>query len=94
MALDRMLYRLTYRLGAPRWDTGMPQPELEQLVPGRPPGRVLDLGSGPAAQVERPARHELFQLRLRLAGVPPRCAKAVGEPVQHPIQCHGSLLSD
>ena len=43
MALDRMLYRLTYRLGAPRWDTGMPQPELEQLVPG-PFDLLLDIG--------------------------------------------------
>ena len=49
MALDRMLYRLTYRLGTPRWDTSKPQPELEQLVPGRPPGRALDLGCGTGA---------------------------------------------
>jgi len=46
MALDRILYRLTYRLGTPRWDTGVPQPELEQLVRGRAPGRALDLGCG------------------------------------------------
>jgi SAM-dependent methyltransferase len=46
MALDRILYRLTYRLGTPRWDAGVPQPELEQLVRGRAPGRALDLGCG------------------------------------------------
>ena len=40
MTLDRILYRLTYRLGTPRWDTGVPQPELEQLVRGRAPGRA------------------------------------------------------
>ena len=57
MALDRMLYRLTYRLGAPRWDTGMPQPELEQLVAGRPPGRVLDLGCGTGADAVYLAGH-------------------------------------
>ena len=49
MALDRILYRLAYRLGTPRWDTGAPQPELEQLVRGRAPARALDLGCGTGA---------------------------------------------
>jgi len=46
MRLDRMLYRLTYRAGSPRWDTGVPRPELAYLVDGRVPGRALDLGCG------------------------------------------------
>jgi SAM-dependent methyltransferase len=41
-----MLYRLTYRAGSPRWDTGVPRPELADLVDGRAPGRALDLGCG------------------------------------------------
>jgi SAM-dependent methyltransferase len=57
MALDRMLYRLTYRLGKPRWDTGVPQPELEQLVQDRAPGRALDLGCGTGADAVYLARH-------------------------------------
>jgi Methyltransferase domain len=57
MALDRILYRLTYRLGVPRWDTGKPQPEPEQLVPGRPPGRPLHLGCGTGADAIYLAGH-------------------------------------
>jgi len=57
MALDRILYRLAYRLGTPRWDTGGPQPELEQLVRGRAPARALDLGCGTGADAVYLAGH-------------------------------------
>jgi len=46
MRLDRILYRLAYRSGAPRWDTGRPRPELAGFADGRAPGRALDLGCG------------------------------------------------
>ena len=46
MRPDSLFYRLAYRLGRPRWDTAEPRPELEGLLPGRRPGRALDLGCG------------------------------------------------
>jgi SAM-dependent methyltransferase len=46
MRLDSLFYRLSYRYGSPRWDTGEPRAELKELVEGRPPGRALDLGCG------------------------------------------------
>ena len=46
MRLDLLFYRLAYRFGRPRWDTAEPRPELEGLLPGRRPGRALDLGCG------------------------------------------------
>lgn len=49
MRLDSLFYRLAYRFGSPRWDTGQPHPQLRELVLKRPPGRALDLGSGSGA---------------------------------------------
>ncbi len=46
MRPDSLFYRLAYRFGRPRWDTAEPRPELEGLLPGRRPGRALDLGCG------------------------------------------------
>jgi SAM-dependent methyltransferase len=42
--LDAIFYRLAYRGGKPRWDTGEPRPELRALA-GKG-GRALDLGCG------------------------------------------------
>jgi hypothetical protein len=47
MRLDQMLYRLTYRAGSPRWDTGLPRPELADLVNGRAPGGRSTSAAGP-----------------------------------------------
>ncbi|HLN06788.1 MAG TPA: methyltransferase domain-containing protein [Acidimicrobiales bacterium] len=49
MRLDSLFYRVAYRFGKPRWDTGEPRPELEALVDGREPRRALDLGCGTGA---------------------------------------------
>jgi len=49
--ISSLFYRLAYRSGTPRWDSPEPRPELAELVRGRPPGRVLDLGCGTGSDV-------------------------------------------
>ncbi len=51
--LRRLMYEAMYRLGKPRWDTGITPPEVVQLVEGEhfPPGRALDIGCGTGTNV-------------------------------------------
>jgi SAM-dependent methyltransferase len=46
MRLDPLFYRAAYRFGHVKWDSAEPRPELQELVKGHQPGRVLDLGCG------------------------------------------------
>ena len=44
-----LFFRLVYRLGFKPWDSGVPPPELVEVIGGArrlPPGRALDLGCG------------------------------------------------
>lgn len=49
-ALRRLSFALMY-LAKPRWDTGVPAPELVRAVAGRPAARALDLGCGTGTNV-------------------------------------------
>lgn len=60
MAVQRIFFRLVYRFGTPRWDTGITPPELVEVVegPGRlAPGRALDLGCGTGTNALYLAEH-------------------------------------
>jgi len=42
----RLAFELLYRVGRPRWDTGITPPELVAVVAELPAGRAVDLGCG------------------------------------------------
>jgi SAM-dependent methyltransferase len=47
--VSNILFRLMYRRGFTPWDSGVPPPELVEVIEGQrplPPGRALDLGCG------------------------------------------------
>ncbi len=55
-----VVFRAMYRFGFKPWDTGVPPPELRQLVEGteaRKPGRALDLGCGTGTNAVYMANH-------------------------------------
>lgn len=51
--MNRLLYRLMYWLGKPRWDTGVTPPEVQAAFQAGdiPPGAALDLGCGTGTNV-------------------------------------------
>lgn len=56
----RLMYNLMYRLGTPRWDTGVTPPEVVAVITGAqalPAGRALDLGCGTGTNVRFLAQH-------------------------------------
>jgi cyclopropane fatty-acyl-phospholipid synthase-like methyltransferase len=54
------MFRAMYRLGFKPWDSGIPPPELKELIEGpqaRKPGKALDLGCGTGTNVIYMAQH-------------------------------------
>jgi SAM-dependent methyltransferase len=60
MQWRRLMYNIMYRLGSPRWDTGITPPEMVTFIEGEhalPAGRALDLGCGTGSNVLYLAQH-------------------------------------
>jgi len=53
----RAFFSLLYWISKPRWDTGIPAPELVRAISNRPPGQALDLGCGTGTNVRYLAEH-------------------------------------
>jgi SAM-dependent methyltransferase len=54
------VFRAMYRFGFTPWDSGVPPPELKELIEGptaRTPGKALDLGCGTGTNVLYMAQH-------------------------------------
>ena len=55
--LQRIIFNLKY-LFRPRWDTGVPAPELIRYISGKKPGNAIDLGCGTGTNLRYLARHD------------------------------------
>ena len=74
--ISQLIYRMTYRLSRPNWDTGTtPQQLIETLSEGNvPPGPALDLGCGTGTNVVYMAQHGRTTIGIDFA--PEAIAKA------------------
>jgi len=58
--IANLLYRAMYRFGFKPWDSGVPPPELKDLIEGpaaRSPGKALDLGCGTGTNAVYMSQH-------------------------------------
>ncbi|HYS98189.1 MAG TPA: class I SAM-dependent methyltransferase [Candidatus Dormibacteraeota bacterium] len=58
--LASLMFRAMYRFGFKPWDSGIPPPELKELIEGpqaRAPGKALDLGCGTGTNTMYMAQH-------------------------------------
>ena len=54
--LQRIAFNIKY-LSNPRWDTGVPAPELIRFISGKTPGNAIDLGCGTGTNLLYLAQH-------------------------------------
>lgn len=75
-------YRYMYLVGFKPWDSGVPPPELVEVVEGPaalPPGRGLDLGCGTGTNVVYMARHGWEATGVEMVGRAVRAARRRAE---------------
>ena len=51
------MFNLSY-LFNPRWDTGIPAPELVRFIQGKAPGKAIDIGCGTGTNLLHLAQHQ------------------------------------
>ncbi len=56
-SLQRITYKFSY-LFRPRWDTGIPAPELVRFIAGKTPGNAIDVGCGTGTNLLYLAQHK------------------------------------
>ena len=54
--LQRIAFNIKY-ISKPRWDTGVPAPELVRFISGKTPGNAIDLGCGTGTNLLYLAQH-------------------------------------
>src|ERR1700730_7210220 len=72
MAMDtrRLFFQMAYLFGFKPWDSGVPPPELIEVIEGSnalPPGRAIDLGCGTETSCKYTLAHVWYVCRVHFA---------------------------
>jgi SAM-dependent methyltransferase len=79
-----IVFNLSY-LFHPRWDSGIPAPELVRFIQAKPPGKAIDIGCGTGTNLLYLAQQQWTVTGLDYAPLAIRKA-------HHKLQCHPATL--
>ena len=99
MSRMRRFYERAYRAGKTRWDTGIPPPELVEVVEGPKalePGRALDLGCGTGTNVIYLVQHGWKAVGVDFSSLAIQSARRKSDWVSGAVfvECDVTRLSD